>query len=219
MAVRVTHVAIVVGGACGTFAALVGSPSTSAPLPAPGANLPMRPISEPAVLSATHTAPVPSVASAAPVAAAPIASSSASVAASVAAAPSGAAAPSPSDSERVVIQEPKSGPATKAVLLRAEMHCDQKDAEACIFAAIGYENGSAGPIDLEKAVKYRKIALTLWISQCDHNSASACATLADMYRVGNGVPQNNRNADALLARTRELCHYNDAPVCHELPSP
>jgi TPR repeat protein len=98
------------------------------------------------------------------------------------------------------------------------MHCDQKDAEACIFASIGYDNGTAGPRDLKKAEKYRKIALTLWISQCDHNSASACATLADMYRVGNGVPQSNRNADALLARTRELCHYNDAPVCHELPS-
>jgi TPR repeat protein len=110
-------------------------------------------------------------------------------------------------------------PATKEALLRAEMHCDQKDATACVLAARGYELGSAGATDPEKAVKYRKIALTLWISQCDHNSASACATLADMYRVGNGVPQNNRNADALLARTRELCHYNDAPVCHELPSP
>jgi TPR repeat protein len=96
------------------------------------------------------------------------------------------------------------------------MHCDQRDAAACILAARAYESGSAAPSDPEKAVKYRKIALTLWISQCDHNSAGACAILADMYRAGRGVPQNVKNADALIVRTRELCHYNDAPVCHEL---
>jgi TPR repeat protein len=86
------------------------------------------------------------------------------------------------------------------------------------LAARSYEAASAGVTDADKAAKYRKIALTLWISQCDRNSASACATLTDMYRAGNGVPQSDRNADALLARTRELCHYNDAPVCHQLPA-
>ena len=97
------------------------------------------------------------------------------------------------------------------------MHCDQKDAAACVLAARGYEAGSAGPSDPEKAAKYRKIALTLWIGQCDHNSATACATLVDMYRTGRGVPQSDRKADALLVRTRDLCRYNDAPVCHQLP--
>jgi TPR repeat protein len=136
----------------------------------------------------------------------------------MAAAPS--AAPSPAASAPPVsTADSTPAPATKEALLRAEMHCDQKDASSCILAARGYELGSAGTSDADKAVKYRKIALTLWISQCDHNSASACATLADMYRVGRGVPQSDKNADALLARTRELCHYNDAPVCHELPSP
>ena len=50
MAVRVTYVAIAVGGACGAFAALVGSPNSSqpdaAPLQAPMASLPMRPIAQ-----------------------------------------------------------------------------------------------------------------------------------------------------------------------------
>jgi TPR repeat protein len=99
------------------------------------------------------------------------------------------------------------------------MHCDQKDAASCIVAARAYEAGSTGVKDADKAAKYRKIALTLWISQCDHNSAAACATLAEMYRNARGVPQSDKNADALLTRTRELCHYNDAPVCHTLPSP
>ncbi|HEY4102240.1 MAG TPA: hypothetical protein VGM44_00050 [Polyangiaceae bacterium] len=110
-------------------------------------------------------------------------------------------------------------PDNKDALLRAEMHCDQKDAASCIVAARAYEAGSTGVKDADKAAKYRKIALTLWISQCDHNSAAACATLAEMYRNARGVPQSDKNADALLTRTRELCHYNDAPVCHTLPSP
>jgi TPR repeat protein len=108
-------------------------------------------------------------------------------------------------------------PDTKEALLRAEMHCDQKEAAACVLAARAYETGSAGPTDADKAAKYRRIALTLWISQCDHNSAAACFTLVDMYRTGRGVPQNERTADALLTRTRELCRYNEAPVCRELP--
>jgi TPR repeat protein len=98
------------------------------------------------------------------------------------------------------------------------MQCDQRRAESCIVAARSYETGSAGPTDPEKAIKYRRIALTVWISQCDHNSALACATLSIMYRAGSGVPESSRNADALLARARELCRFNDAPVCHELPS-
>jgi len=224
MAVRVTYIAIAVGGACGAFAALVGAPSTAPPLPAPGATLPMRPISEPRPLPTAAPAAATSARSAtsgslATAAGAPaVANANATAAAILAAAPlagpaAAAAAPPVSSADSTP------APDTKEALLRAEMHCDQKDASACIHAARGYELGSAGTSDPEKAVKYRKIALTLWISQCDHNSASACATLAEMYRVGRGVPQSDRNADALLARTRELCHYNDAPVCHELPSP
>ena len=104
-------------------------------------------------------------------------------------------------------------------LLRQEMYCDQRKAESCIVAARSYEAGSTGVTDPEKASKYRRIALTVWISQCDRNSSLACATLATMYRAGSGVPQSDRNADALFARARELCRFNDAPVCHELPKP
>ncbi len=213
MAVRVTYLAIALGGACGAFAALVGSPKpppATVFLPATVSTLPMRPINElrrsplptrpPAISSETYR--LSSVPRALPVgSAAPSASASAS----------GAASPIPASSDTAP------PPDTKEALLRAEVRCDQKDAAACILAARGYETGSAGTHDADKAVKYRKIALTLWISQCDHNSASACATLADMYRAGRGVPQNEKNADALVTRTRELCHYNDAPVCHQLP--
>lgn len=98
------------------------------------------------------------------------------------------------------------------------MRCDQKDAPSCILAARGYEGGTAGVTDAQKAEKYRKIALTLWISQCDHSSAAACITLSDMYRAGRGVPQNEKTAGALILRARELCRYNDAPACRALPT-
>jgi hypothetical protein len=215
MAVRVTYLAIALGGACGAFAALVGSPKpppAAVASPSTVSSLPMRPINE------LRRAPLPtrpppisseiyrlsSLPRALPV-------GSGSVTPTASAPPSAAAVPPAASSDTTP------PPDTKEALLRAEMHCDQKDAAACILAARGYETGSAGTSDADKATKYRKIALTLWISQCDHNSASACATLADMYRTGHGVPQNEKNADALVTRTRELCHYNDAPVCHELP--
>jgi len=206
MAVRVTYLAIALGGACGAFAALVGAPNLprvarSAP---PASSLPLRPIAE---LGRPTSSASPKAQSAEPQTLAALVASASASATATATAPS--VTPAPSDSTPL--------PDTKEALLRAEMHCDQKDASACILAARAYEAGSAGRSDADKASKYRKIALTHWISQCDHNSASACATLADMYRAGRGVPQSERNATALLERARELCHYNDAPACHDLP--
>jgi TPR repeat protein len=97
------------------------------------------------------------------------------------------------------------------------MRCDQKDAAECDLAAAAYEQGSAGVTDPAKAANYRKIALTHWLSQCDKNSPTACITLADRYRAGNGVPQSDRNADALVERSRELCKVNPAAACADLP--
>ena len=232
MTVRVTYIAIAMGGLCGAFAALVGSSApptpSSEPLPAPMGNLPMRPIAElsrpaasarPAASSEALRVSLPPTvsASASPSAnpgtsADPSASAAATAALSVSVATSASSAPAPA-----VAADTTPLPATKEALLRAEMRCDNKNAAACILAARSYEAGSPSPADPEKATKYRKIALNFWISQCDHNSPTACATLADMYRAGSGVPQSERNADALVQRTRELCHFNDVPVCHTLP--
>jgi TPR repeat protein len=214
MAVRVTYLAIALGGVCGTFAALVGSstptPRAATPSLAPSGNAPPQPSSQ--------LAAPPGLARPAPIAPASAPSSSSpSPSATQSAAPTASA--SAASLQPITSPDLTPPPSSKAALLRAEMHCDQRDAAACILAARSYEAGSSGASDADKAVKYRKIALTLWISQCDRNSAPACATLTDMYRAGNGVPQSDRNADALLARTRELCHYNDAPVCHQLPAP
>jgi hypothetical protein len=226
MALRVaTWLAIAIGGAGGAVAALVSS--GNAPAAAP---LPLQPLSTipahapgpsaPPTLAAQAPAPSPTAEAAlTPTAnAEPAASASAAVSATAV-----AAAPSASARERPPAPPPAADllplPTTKEKLLNQEMLCDHSRAESCIVAARSYEGGSAGLTDPEKAAKYRRIALTAWISQCDHNSQVACATLATMYRAGSGVPQSDRNADALFARARDLCRFNDAPVCHELPTP
>jgi hypothetical protein len=208
MSARVaTWFAIVVGGTGGTLAALFGSGEAPAPAPASSIAMPLRPLGQ----LAAH---LPSASTIAATSSAPTASAMPSVGGSAGPAPQApvakAAAPLPA-AELLPL------PTSKEALLRAEMHCDQRKAEACIVAARSFEGGSAGVTDSDKAAKYRRIALTAWISQCDHNSAASCATLATMYRAGSGVPQSDRNADALVERARELCRFNDAPACHELP--
>ena len=210
-----TWLAVAVGGTAGTLAAL-GS-SGSPPAAAPAASLPLRPVAgiatPPPGTTNAGLAPTPATASATTTAAS-AAAEAPSTQPSEAAGTAGAVAEAPPPAAELLPL-----PTSKDKLLRQEMRCDQKKADSCIVAARSYESGSAGVTDPEKAAKYRRIALTIWIGQCDRNSSLACATLATMYRAGSGVPQSDRNADALLARAKELCRFNDAPVCHELPAP
>jgi TPR repeat protein len=216
MAARVaTWLAIAVGGTGGALAAWAGAGPAPSASPSSSSGLPLRPLS---AIAAQATSAEPMIAPATP----------RSSSAILAAPPSEvvtAALPAPQASDAAVLVAPPPAadllplPTTKETLLRLEMQCDQRKSEACIVAARSYESGSAGLTDPEKAAKYRRIALTAWISQCDHNSALACATLGTMYRVGSGVPLSERNAAALFARARELCRFNDTPICHELPNP
>ena len=212
-----TWIAIAIGGTGGTLAAVVnsGMPAVS---PARSSGLPMRPLGA-IVAEVPGATPAGPLGATTPVTPTPTPTTTAAepAAASASAGPAAGERPKPAAPPPAADLLPL--PTTKKALLREEMHCDQRKAEACIVAARSFEGGSTGVTDLEKAQKYRRIALTAWISQCDHNSASACATLATMYRAGSGVPQSDRNADALVARARELCRFNDAPACHELPSP
>ncbi len=205
-----TWLAIAVGGTAGAWAALASSGSAPSASPAPLVSLPLRPVGE---IAAQGPSATPALAAATPSPSSTAAATASATAATEAASASAAPVAPPPTADLLPL------PTTKETLLRQEMHCDQRKAEACIVAARSYESGSAGLTDPEKAAKYRRIAITAWISQCDHNSALACATLATMYRAGSGVPQSKRNADALFARARELCRFNDAPICHELPSP
>jgi len=223
MAARVaTWLAIALGGAAGALAAMGSSGGAPTTAPPPPSGLPLRPVAAIAAQAPT-AAPVNTAPGATSTAATVSGSDSSATPAPGTESKATAPLPTESASARVPAPPPAADllplPTTKEKLLREEMHCDQRKAPSCIVAARSYETGSTGVTDAEKASKYRRIALTVWISQCDHNSSLACATLATMYRVGSGVPQSDRNADALFARARELCRFNDAPVCHELPSP
>jgi hypothetical protein len=210
MAARGAHwLAIMVGGTGGTLAAVLGAAGPPPPVPAT-VQLPLRPVSQiTATVQAATPAPTSSAAAAPSVGVTPVDSAALATNETAAAPP---AAPATSADVAPL-------PTTPESLLHAEMHCDQGKSESCIIAARSYESGSAGATDPEKAAKYRRIALTMWISHCDKNSAAACVTLANLYRAGEGVPQSDRNADALIARARELCRYTEVPVCRELPTP
>ncbi|MEO8900524.1 MAG: hypothetical protein ABI488_02740 [Polyangiaceae bacterium] len=200
-------VAVVMGGTGGTIAALAGSASVPAPVPAADA---------PAVLP---VAAVTAQVQASTPAADQTAPARPALTAVVTASPSAA----PATSSEAAVAEPATSadvaplPTTPESLLHAEVHCDEGKSESCIIAARSYESGSAGATDADKAAKYRRIALTMWISHCDKNSVDACVTLAKLYRAGEGVPKNERNADALIERARELCKYNASPACQGLP--
>jgi hypothetical protein len=218
-----TWLAIAIGGTAGALAALGSTGSAPAAAPVPSGGLPLRPISAIAAARAPNAGPTFPAATPSANAVASTGQPSLTAPAANTAASTAVPAPTVSVSARPPAPAPAADllplPTSKEKLLRQEMHCDQRKAESCIVAARSYESGSTGVTDPEKAAKYRKIALTVWISQCDHNSSLACATLATMYRAGSGVPQSDRNADALFARARELCRFNDAPICHELPNP
>jgi len=106
-------------------------------------------------------------------------------------------------------------PATREALLRAEMICDQKkDFDSCARAALALETGTTGPADLEQAKRFRRIALTHLVAQCEAGSAHACFVLAAKYRAGTELANNPTSAAALEKRGAELCRLGrTAPEC------
>ena len=116
---------------------------------------------------------------------------------------------------------PSDVPTTPDALLKAQLYCDQRrDFDACTRAAHAFENGTAGPADPEQAKRFRKIALTYLVMQCEGgNSAHACFVLAAKYRAGTEVALNPTGAMALEKRALELCRYRRSPECPTQPSP
>ena len=107
---------------------------------------------------------------------------------------------------------------TREALLKSEMLCDQKkDFDECERAAESLEKGTTGPADLEQAKRFRKIALTHLVTQCEGGAPHACFVMAGKYRAGNELATNPTSADALEKRGLELCHLRRAaPECPSL---
>jgi hypothetical protein len=95
------------------------------------------------------------------------------------------------------------------------MLCDQKkDFDFCARAAIALETGTTGPADLEQAKRFRRIALTHLVAQCEAGSPHACFVLAAKYRAGTELANNPTSAEALEKRGAELCRLGrTAPEC------
>lgn len=212
-----TGVGIAVGGVGGALAALVGAPKGPPAAPQPS------PVAAASVAAAVPTAtdaperltpPPAAVASAAPAASvAPAAASAAAVPPS-AAASAPAPAVSPPAVPATVAAPPLELPTTRDGLLKAEMLCDQrKDFDECARAAESLEKGTAGPPDPEQAKRFRRIALTHLVTQCESGAPHACFVLASKYRAGTELPASTVKAETLEQRGLELCKKRSAPEC------
>jgi hypothetical protein len=105
-------------------------------------------------------------------------------------------------------------PTTLDALLKSEMLCDRKkDFDECSRAAEALEKGSAGPPDAAQAKRFRKIALTYLVADCEAGAPHACFIMADKYRTGVELPPSPVRAEALSRRGLELCKKRSAPEC------
>ncbi|HXK17490.1 MAG TPA: hypothetical protein VNG33_06800 [Polyangiaceae bacterium] len=216
-----TGIGIAIGGVGGALVALLGGPKAApvAPPPAPRAK-PAPPASSTARAPASAPEPAAALASAA---ATTLPSATASAAAAAAA--STPAAPLPSatlGSKAAAPATVGSAPAlesatTREALLKSEMLCDQKqDFDECERAAESLEKGTTGSADAEQAKRFRRIALTHLVKQCEGGSPHACFVMAGKYRAGSELAANPTSAEALEKRGLDLCRMRSAPEC---PSP
>jgi hypothetical protein len=132
--------------------------------------------------------------------------------------PSTSLAPKASVSAAVGVAPPLEPATTRDALLKSEMLCDQKqDFDECERAAESLEKGTTGPVDLEQAKRFRRIALTHLVTQCEASSPHACFVMAAKYRAGTELAASPASAEALEKRGLELCHLRrSAPECPSL---
>jgi hypothetical protein len=203
-----TGVGIVLGGTGGALAALLGSPKAPAVVePAPTLE---RGAEGPRGRGVESEAPATvAVASAVAVASSPPAPSASAAPVAIA---SASAAPPPASTAAASPQ--LDVPATIEALHKAMLFCDQKKSfDECTRASMALDLGTTGPADAEQAKRFRKIALTHLVAQCEAGSAHACFVLASKYRAGTELPTNPAGAAVLEKRALDLCRHNTAPEC------
>jgi len=221
-----TGIGIAVGGVGGAIAALLGAPHSPPPPAAPATRATPPPaapqveaIAARAVDSGTSAsasvAPASEPAPAASDAPTPAASAVPTPAASAVPTPAASAVPATVAAPPVIAAPPLNVPTTREALLKAELYCDQrKDFDECARAAQALETGTTGPADLEQAKRFRRIALTHLVMQCESDSAHACFVLAAKYRAGTELAKSDNSAEALEKRGAELCRLGrTAPEC------
>lgn len=223
-----TGIGIVVGGVGGAIAALMGAPQSPAPLPAaPHSTRAVAPTTStpaavdssastlPAAAPTASAAPATTLAASASAPAPPATTLAPSAAPTASSAVAAAATAAPAPSAAVIAPPALTVPTTRDGLLKAELFCDQKkDFDECARAAAALETGSTGPADTEQAKRFRRIALTHLVAQCETGSPHACFVLAAKYRAGTELANKPASAEALEKRGAELCRLGrSAPEC------
>jgi hypothetical protein len=207
-----TSVGIVLGGTGGAVAALLGSPRAPAVVaPAPAVQTsaeaaPQRAVeSEPATLASAVPSTTPLAA---------VSAFSPSAAAAPAVPVAIASAPATPPASTVAAAPALDVPATLEALHKSMLLCDQKkNFDECTRASMALDLGTTGSADPAQAKRFRKIALTHLVAQCEAGSAHACFVLASKYRAGTELPATPTAAAVLEKRALDLCRHNTAPEC------
>jgi len=183
MSRSLTLVPILLGAVAGAVFAILQAPKAgvaTAPATAPALTASAAPQAEAPTAHAAEPNPPPSVESAAPA----------------------QSAAEPAKPRAIFdLSEPK----TAAELLETQIACNRKQPEACERAARALTSGGAGTRDPARANSLRRIALTIYVKQCEGSRPAACARLAEMYETGETVQQNEKSVQGLRARVVELC--------------
>lgn len=136
---------------------------------------------------------------------------SASAASSIPPAPSASTAPAASSFPTV---EPLPALTTAKEAERSERRCyERKSPDECERAAVAYAAGLTGKPEIERAARLARVAVTFVVRQCEDRSPHACLALAGRYKTGHGVPQSDRQANAVLEHARELCRERPRLEC------
>jgi hypothetical protein len=208
-----TGVGIVLGGVGGAVAALWGASPPPPPPPAqrgPSVAVAAPSIAPIATSLASTSSPAPSTEALSTVTASAVAAP-----VPVPSAVPGATSTSPAPP---VQQPPLELPTTRDGLLKAMLFCDQKqDFDECSRAAEALERGTAGPVDVQQAKRFRRIALTHLVAKCEAGEPHACFVMAAKYRAGHELTASPVRAEALEKRGLDLCRLRAAPECP--PSP
>jgi TPR repeat protein len=105
-------------------------------------------------------------------------------------------------------------PQTADGLLKAEMLCDRKKSyDECSRAAESLEKGTTGPADPILGRRFRRIALTHLVRECEAGDPHACFVMAAKYREGTELEKSVVRAVALEKRAADLCRFRSAPEC------
>lgn len=132
--------------------------------------------------------------------------------------PSVTAAPPPPASATVAPAFDLTPPTTREELLAVEIRCDRKVPEDCERAARALDAGVILPRDAPRARTLQRLALTLYVRQCEADRALACARLSEMHEAGEIVQKNPATARVLRARFHELCAARPSqPGCSSSP--